>query len=219
MSPPSNAVGLVGPDGRIAAFSRLAFPTPPISLADREYLRSARAGMVGTFISEVIEARPTGTRVFVLSRACSGPDGKPNGGVVTSALSPSYFADFYASIIEGPHDAITLAREDGAILARYPPMPEQAPWQAHPDNPLISMVREASTGRSFLQTSKGFDRGEARLVTFRRLKIPCACCLWPERIRAAGRLAQAVASSRPWCRCSSGIAALADRAGPGDRTA
>jgi hypothetical protein len=93
--PSSNAVGLVGPDGRIASFSRLAFPTPPINLADREYLRPARAGMAGTFISEVIEARPTGTRVFVLSRARSGSDGKPHGGVVTSALSPSYFADFY----------------------------------------------------------------------------------------------------------------------------
>jgi two-component system, NtrC family, sensor kinase len=168
--PSSNAVGLVGPDGRIASFSRLAFPTPPINLADREYLRPARAGMAGTFISEVIEARPTGTRVFVLSRARSGSDGKPHGGVVTSALSPSYFADFYASITEGPHDAVALAREDGAILARYPPMPEQAPWQAHPDNPLISAAREASGGRGFLQTSMGFDRGEARLVTFRRLE-------------------------------------------------
>src|SRR3954465_15037683 len=33
--PSSNAVGLVGPDGRIAAFSRSPFPSPPISLADR----------------------------------------------------------------------------------------------------------------------------------------------------------------------------------------
>jgi two-component system NtrC family sensor kinase len=168
--PSSNAVGLVGPDGRIASFSRLAFPAPPISLADREYLRPARAGMAGTFISEVIEARPTGTRVFVLSRARSGSDGKPDSGVVTSALSPSYFADFYASITEGPHDAVALAREDGAILARYPPMPEQAPWHAHPDNPLISAARNSLGERGFLQTSMGFDRGEARLVTFRRLE-------------------------------------------------
>src|SRR3954468_4828206 len=169
-TPSSNAVGLVGPDGRIASFSRSAFPTPPINLADRDYLRPARAGMAGTFIGEVIEARPIGTRVFVLSRARSGPDGKPNGGVVTSALSPSYFADFYASIVEGPHDAITLARDDGAILARYPPMPEQAPWRAYPDNPLVSAAREASSGRGFLQTSLGFDRGEERLVAFRRLE-------------------------------------------------
>ena len=28
-----------------------------------------------------------------------------------------------------------------ALLARYPPMPEQVPWQAHPDNPLISAAR------------------------------------------------------------------------------
>src|SRR3954468_12588744 len=168
-TPSSNAVGLVGSDGRIASFSRLAFPSPPISLADRDYLRPARAGMAGTFIGEVIEARPTGTRVFVLSRARSGPDGKPNGGVVTSALSPSYFADFYASIIESPHDAVALARDDGAILARYPPMPEQAPWRAYPDNPLISAARGSLGGRGFIRTSKGFDRGEARLVTFRRV--------------------------------------------------
>jgi two-component system, NtrC family, sensor kinase len=167
--PSSNAVGLVGPDGRIASFSRLALPIPPISLADRDYLRPARTGMAGTFISEVIEARPTGTQVFVLSRACSGSDGKPNGGVVTSALSPNYFADFYASIVEGPHDAVALARDDGAILARYPPMPEQAPWRAYPDNPLISAARELSDEHGFMRTSKGFDRGEARLVTFRRI--------------------------------------------------
>jgi two-component system NtrC family sensor kinase len=168
--PSSNAVGLVAPDGRIASFSRSPFPSPPISLADREYLRPARAGVAGTFISEVIEARPTRTRVFVLSRACSGSEGKPNSGVITSALSPSYFADFYASITEGPHDAVTLARDDGAILARYPPMPEQASWRAHPDNPLVSAAREASSGRGFLQTSLGFDRGEERLVAFRRLE-------------------------------------------------
>src|SRR4051794_26095650 len=89
--PSSNAGGLVGPDGRIASFSRSEFPSPPVSFGDRDYLRPARAGMASTFISEVIEARPTGALVFVLSRARSGSDGKPNGGVVTSALSPRYF--------------------------------------------------------------------------------------------------------------------------------
>src|SRR6478672_4496147 len=51
-TPSSSAVGLVAPDGRIASFSRSPFPTSPISLTDREYLRPARASMAGTFISE-----------------------------------------------------------------------------------------------------------------------------------------------------------------------
>jgi hypothetical protein len=70
----------------------------------------------GTFVGEVATGRATGAPVFTLSRPRSGPDGRPDGGVLGAAFRPAEFAAFYATIAEHPGDVAALARaEDGQL--------------------------------------------------------------------------------------------------------
>ena len=60
-----------------------------------------------------------GADFFDLSHRLESPDGSFNG-VISVAVRPSYFEDFYALIGQTPGSFFALVRSDGAYLARYP---------------------------------------------------------------------------------------------------
>ncbi|HYF57148.1 MAG TPA: ATP-binding protein [Salinarimonas sp.] len=127
--------GLIRPDGRLANVGA-AFPTPPTSLADRDYFLGARQSPGRTFISTPVVGRISGQPFFRLARQRAG-EGE---GVIFVSLSPEYFARFYRSITGG-EDAVTMVRRDGAVLVREPAI---------------------TTGVDVLNPSSGFMRGIAR---------------------------------------------------------
>ena len=131
-------VGLIRPDGRLAAVSGM-FPAPPIDLSDRDYFKGARGATERAFVGAPVQGRLSNQFLFRLVRQRSAPDGSFDGAVFVS-MSPDYFLRFYHTITDG-HDAVTMAREDGSVLSREPPV---------------------TTGVLVLSPQSGFMRGVTR---------------------------------------------------------
>jgi two-component system NtrC family sensor kinase len=205
-TPTIAALGLVDPMGRMVVSSRApAFPMVPADVSDRDYVRAAlaelsagrtRDGAERSVIGEVVTSRPTGLTVFPFARPRLDAAGTRDGGVLVVAFPSSAFADFYASIAESPGDVITLARLDGAVLARHP---ATSPPSAGPASGAASGPGEAATAALLAATLAGGQRqglqrvalggeGGSRLVAVRRVAgYPAAVvhALDPAVLRAA----------------------------------
>ncbi len=108
--------GMIRPDSRLATVNR-TFPTPSTDLSDRDYFQAARREPEQTYVSVPVVGRLTGKPFFRLARRRNSPE-EP-GGVIFASISPDYFIRFYHTITRG-EDAVTMARADGAVLAREP---------------------------------------------------------------------------------------------------
>lgn len=111
------AASVYGPDGRLLATSR-TYPTPDVSIADRDDFDGLRAGRRMEQISRVTIGRVAGEQVFNTAVVRRTPAGKFDG-VVSIALRPSYFADFCRELIgDNPSVSLGLSREDGEVCSR-----------------------------------------------------------------------------------------------------
>lgn len=170
-APSTAGTALIGPDGRLAAASRVAPPAPPVDLSGRDYVRAHRGADRAdgpSFVGEVVVSQPSGVVVFTLSRPRRGEDGRPDGGVLVATFFPERFARFYESITESDGDGIALLRPDGAVLVRAPAPPGPLPLRVSPDLPLLRAFAEAPSGRGMLRAAGAFD-GVDRLIAFRRV--------------------------------------------------
>lgn len=159
-----SGIGLVRPDGRMVA-AAARFPLEPVDVSDREYFRAVRAGAAGSFVGEVVVSRPRNVPVFSLSRARPGAEGAFDGVIVT-AFAPEFFSDFFAEVAESPGDAVVLARLDGALLARFPPVEDWDSRAARAGRVLTLAARPP--GRGIVVTRSVVD-GKDRLYAVRRL--------------------------------------------------
>jgi two-component system NtrC family sensor kinase len=121
-------IWVVGADGH-PVVSGTVFPMPrDLDLADRDYFRVHKNNEIeGVYVSDIVQARATNSRgrprFFSLTRKRVGPDGA-FAGVITISIAPEYFAEYYATL-QQPLVA-TIIRQDGYVLARYPPVSESA---------------------------------------------------------------------------------------------
>jgi diguanylate cyclase (GGDEF)-like protein/PAS domain S-box-containing protein len=94
--------------------------TPHYSNADRDYFIHHRDTPGKQLrISAPLQSRLTGRTTIVLSKRISKPDGS-FAGVLTAAIDRDYFNNFYRTFQLGPDGAISLLRNDGAVLVRWP---------------------------------------------------------------------------------------------------
>ncbi|HEY7302013.1 MAG TPA: ATP-binding protein [Xanthobacteraceae bacterium] len=106
--------------------ARLAgsFPdsVPGATRADRSYFQAQAQPEAGTYVSEALTPRaPRAPRhIFDLSRRRPSADGSFTG-VTAGAVRPDYFEEFYSRIGQAPGSYYSMIRNDGAVLARYPP--------------------------------------------------------------------------------------------------
>ena len=70
-------------------------------------------------ISEPLQSRLTGRTTIVLSKRISRLDGS-FGGVLAAAIDSDYFNGFYRTFQLGPDGSISLMRNDGTVLIRWP---------------------------------------------------------------------------------------------------
>ena len=153
----------VDPEGFNSTSSR-AFPMRPYDVRTREYYLAALRGEDGLYVSAPFNSQMMGTAGFTVSRA-RVVDGRFDG-LAAVTISPSYFERFYAEVIRrSPNSAATFLRQDGAILARYPPVPDGSP--AVPA--LDTLLREASTASQGWITARSPIDGSQRIGAFRRL--------------------------------------------------
>jgi len=98
------------------------YPVPKdLDFSDRDYFQAQRSDTSGTYVS-VIHAprmRGLGGYFFALSQRRPSMDGNFNG-VVSIAVPPDYFENFYARMSSSEGGYFGLARADGNFLARFP---------------------------------------------------------------------------------------------------
>ena len=125
--PQIDVATVIGLDGQVLNFSRWWPPTlqappfGPINLADRDYFQAQiKDPNQGTYIGAPVQNRGTGTWTFYLSRKIKSKNGTLLGvGII--GLNVNFFSDFYKAISGSSDRTFSLFRNDGILLARFPP--------------------------------------------------------------------------------------------------
>jgi PAS domain S-box-containing protein len=133
--PQAHALSLADANGTPLNTSRDLGPMPDANLTDRNYFRYARDHADNElFISMPAISRATGVLTIFLSRRISAPDGTFLG-IVFAAVNVDYLLDFYRTVGQQRRYSVTLFRQDGIVLAHYPPnaavgqsIPAASPW-------------------------------------------------------------------------------------------
>ena len=105
--------------------SSAGFPAPEgASVTDRDYFIAQADRDVGTFVGQILEPRVVRkVPFFGVSRRRPAPNGSQFAGVIMVAVVPQVFTDFYDELGRDNTESFSLARSDGAILARHPEPP------------------------------------------------------------------------------------------------
>jgi two-component system NtrC family sensor kinase len=92
-----------------------------VDFSDRDFFKAQASHDAGTYVSGIHKPRMNGlaTYFFAMSQRRRSPDGAFNG-VVSIALYPKYFENFYAKMGRNEGSYFSMARADGGFLARFP---------------------------------------------------------------------------------------------------
>jgi two-component system NtrC family sensor kinase len=160
-----SSIWLIDREGKHRS-SSLKFPTAPMDVSDRDYFRAEADYDAGTVIGQPGIGKATGTPFFSVARRRSSPT-KTFDGIVSVAIEPSFFNEFYKDIVPEPNRAIVLVRADGSVLARHPaPAAGQELYTYRPDSSFMRAFAGADSG---VLTAKGDMDGVERLYAFRKL--------------------------------------------------
>jgi two-component system, sensor histidine kinase PdtaS len=135
----------------------------PVSIADREYFQTLKAGAEWN-IGALLTGRSTGRKVFPVGRRIER-DGQFVGAVVIY-VPADLLAQFWRSMDLGPGSTVGLLRDDGWLVARYP-LPEQT----------LNLASYALFTEHLPRASEGYYEagaspadGVARVVGYRRVE-------------------------------------------------
>ena len=146
--------------------SSAVFPvTADLGVDDRDYYLAQVERDAGTFVGAVSQSRVTKEPFFGVSRRRPLSDGKFNGIIMVSVV-PKVFSEFYDQLATDPTTSFSLAKSNGAILARHPSLPGDAA-HAEPDSGLMLDVINHPEGGIF--TSKNSADGIHRRIAYRKL--------------------------------------------------
>jgi two-component sensor histidine kinase len=118
------AVWLADQDG-VARLTTRSFPTPDISVADREHFQVQRSADSGPFISRLMRSRVADETNIVLSRRIESENGQFRG-VALVVIDPAYFLNFYRSIRTSYPITIELFRPDHVVVIHHPELATDA---------------------------------------------------------------------------------------------
>ena len=94
--------------------------TPGHNNSDRRYFTYHRETQGSALrINEPLQSRLTGRPTIILSKRIDKQDGS-FGGVLTAAIDSDYFSRFYRTFQLGPDGSVSLLRNDGVVLIRWP---------------------------------------------------------------------------------------------------
>ena len=163
---PVRSVWVFDAEGRPVVTDRVYPVTSETLAADRDYFRIHADGSGQPYVSGPLVGRNSGMQFFSLSRGRRLADGR-FGGVVSVFVPTDVFEKFHDDLAaDEPGLAITMLREDGTILTRWPPIPN-APVALSPNSPVMTKIRAGA-----LQgTAHGISSvdGRLRLLTFAKV--------------------------------------------------
>ena len=118
--PQIDALTVIDARGKLLNFSRY-WPIPEVDVSDRDYFKALKADDgPQSFVSAPVQNRGNGTWNVYLARRLNDPQGHFMG-LLLGAISVPYFENFFGSTSLGPDTTISLVREDGLLLAHFPP--------------------------------------------------------------------------------------------------
>lgn len=114
-----DAITLINREGQLVNFSR-SWPIPQLNVSDGPYFQALKADptLVNT-ISPPLKNRVTGAWTIYLAHRLTDSHGEFMG-LILGAVALRYFEDFYRAAIPDPDSAISLMKQDGTLLVRYP---------------------------------------------------------------------------------------------------
>ena len=116
-------INIYDADGLLINSSETA-AVPYVTIADRAYFKALRSGTDPTEPQiELVLSRFTGVWKTLLTRKVVGEDGAFLG-VVSRAIAPAKFEEFFSAVALGKDAAISMHHHDGTLLARYPHVDE-----------------------------------------------------------------------------------------------
>jgi two-component system NtrC family sensor kinase len=171
--PQVQSVMVAGIDGTPLA-SAGTFPVPRhVDLRPRDYFRAVLEGFPGTYISGLQVGDVNRQLFFGLAQPWKDAAGALKG-VIDVAVSPSYFEDFYGALVGESQDGtagkvLTLVRDDGQILVRYPPIPGEPP-QIKVGTPFFAAI-QSNPDAGLFQTRSIIDpAAPQRVYAYRRVQ-------------------------------------------------
>jgi two-component sensor histidine kinase len=96
------------------------FPTPYSDASDRDAFKAQAESDKGLYVGEPIIGRVTKQSTFMVSRRLEYPS-RSFRGIVSVTVSLSYFNNYWANLRLPKRSRVTLMRNDGTILAQFPP--------------------------------------------------------------------------------------------------
>jgi diguanylate cyclase (GGDEF)-like protein len=97
---------------------------PHVEIADRAYFKALKSSSDATKPQiELVHSRFTGTWKTLITRKVVGRDGQFLG-VVSRAIPPSKFEEFFSAVALGNDAAINMLHHSGVLLARHPHVEE-----------------------------------------------------------------------------------------------
>ncbi|MFM0736073.1 response regulator [Paraburkholderia xenovorans] len=158
------SIYVLGPGGNLLVSSKV-YPSPPLSIGQREDFNSAKAMRPQPYFSLSMFGPLSQTNVFNTLIGRSGENGQFLGAVAV-ALKNEYFARFYRELTAGdPSLALGLYRQDASLLVRYPAWPAGA--KPRPHSAFAAALRDKQLFGHIRLTSS--VDGVDRLLAFRRV--------------------------------------------------
>ncbi|MDT7952561.1 MAG: sensor domain-containing diguanylate cyclase [Acetobacteraceae bacterium] len=156
---------VLDPEGRVVEDS-LSLVPPPVRVADRDYFRVHQQNSdVGLFVSRVFRSRLAGGDLrFSISRRITDETGR-FAGVASASLRLNYFIRLFEKLELGSKGTITLLRDDGRVLIRYPFKETEVDYDVRASP---NFARFASMRSGQFVSVALFD-GIERLYSFRRI--------------------------------------------------
>ena len=121
--PQIDAVTLIDAQGRLLNFSRY-WPIPDVNISDRDYFKTLKGdSALRSYVSTPVQNRGDGTWNIYFARRLD--DGKGEFmGLLLGAMSVPYLENFFGSTALGLDASVSMIREDGILLAHFPPTSE-----------------------------------------------------------------------------------------------
>ena len=170
--PQVEGVLVVGIDGHPLAAAGI-YPVPTdVDVHERDYFHEVVEHAAPLFLSKVDLGSVSQTAFIALAMPWTGVDGTLRG-VIDVSVPPSLFEDFYAALGGDGADSrdgsvITMARGDGQLLVRYPPLPSSGTTLAPPDGTFMQAIAARPDAGTFI--GRSLDTSVTRLFAYRKVQ-------------------------------------------------
>src|SRR5579862_7363715 len=165
--PQLDFIGVADADGQLVGSSR-SWPTHEVDNSDHDQIIQSRNAPADQIIIGLpAESHSNGEFMFYLARSIRAADGSYLG-VVTAGINLTYLEKFYRAIDLGGGGVVSLARDDGTLLIRFPFDKALIGSGVLKQAPFVRSVMEGADVASGL--SPGYITGKSRITAARRIQ-------------------------------------------------